>query len=58
MSQQDEDAAELREAEEVFDFVFPSCDKPSEVVHPSEEPLYFPTSSVASQLSSILRLGL
>jgi hypothetical protein len=54
MPKEDEKAAELREAEEVFDFVLPSCDKPAEVVHPGEEPFHFPTSSVASQLPSIL----
>jgi hypothetical protein len=56
MSKQEQHAGELGEAEEVFDLVFPSSDKPSEVVHPGEEPFHFPTSSVASQLPSILRL--
>ena len=54
MSEQYDEASKLREAEEVFDVVFPSSDEAAEVVHPGEEPFHFPASSVASQLPSIL----
>src|SRR5277367_3542095 len=56
MSEQDSHAGELREAEEVFDVVFPSGNESAEVVHPGEEPFHFPASSVAAKLSSVLCL--
>jgi hypothetical protein len=34
--------------------VFPSADESSEVVHPGEEPFYFPSFAIASKLASIL----
>jgi hypothetical protein len=37
----------MDEAEEVLDMVLPSRDESAEVVHPSENPLYFPLSRVA-----------
>ena len=57
MSEQYEEASELREAEEVFDVVFPSSDESSEVVHPGEEPFHFPASAVAAQLPAVLSLS-
>jgi len=56
MSEQDDQACELREAQEVFDVVFPSSDESSEVVHPGEESFHFPASAVAAELSSVLGL--
>jgi hypothetical protein len=56
MSEQYDEGSELDECEEVFDVIFPSGDEASEVVHPCEEPLYFPASAVAAQLPSVLGL--
>ena len=56
MSEQDEKAGKLCEAEEVLNIVFPSSDESSEVVHPCKEPFDFPASSVAAQLPSVLGL--
>ena len=47
-------AGEVDEPEEVFDVVFPSSDESAEVVHPCEQPLCFPVSPVAPQLTGIL----
>ena len=46
----------MYEAEEVVDVVFPSGDESAEVVHPGKEPLDLPSSLVASQWASVLRL--
>jgi hypothetical protein len=54
MLEQDLQAREVDKAEKVFDVVFPSGDKPPEVVHPGEEPFHFPASSVRSQLAPVL----
>jgi hypothetical protein len=51
------EAGEVDEAEKVLDVVFPSGDEPAEVMHPGKESLYLPTSSIAPQLASILRLA-
>ena len=51
------DASELDESEELFDVVFPSCDEPSEVVHPSEEPFDLPALLVASKFAPVLRFA-
>ena len=40
---------ELREAEEVFDEVFPSCDQPAVVLHPGKDPFDFPAAAIATQ---------
>ena len=56
MSEQYDKASELREAEEVFDIIFPSCDESAEVVHPCEEPFHFPASAVTAQLPAVLGL--
>ncbi len=48
------DASELYETEEVFDVVFPPSDKPSEVVHPGEEPFDLPALFVTAKLAPIL----
>ena len=57
MSEQQVKAGELDEAEEVFDVVLPTGDQSSKVVHPSEKPFHLPTTTVASQLPSILGLA-
>jgi hypothetical protein len=57
MPEQQVKAAELHEAKEVLDVVFPSGDEAAEAVHPGEEPLYFPASAVATQFPSILSLA-
>ena len=44
-------------AEVVFDVVLPSVHESAEVVHPCEEPLDFPSSSVAAQRASALCFG-
>jgi len=50
-------AGEVDEAEEVLDVVFPAGNEAAEVVHPGEEPLHLPSSLVASQWASVLRLA-
>src|SRR5450755_1326097 len=57
MPEQHLQAGEVDEAEEVLDVVFPSGDESAEVVHPGEEPFHLPTSLVAPQLASVLRLS-
>jgi hypothetical protein len=47
-------AGEVDEAEEVFDAVFQSSHESAKVVHPREEPLYFPTSLIAAQFTGVL----
>jgi hypothetical protein len=44
----------LDESEEVFDVIFPSGDKPAEVVHPGEEAFDLPSLLVAAKLAPIL----
>jgi hypothetical protein len=48
VSDEDEKASEVNEAEEVFDVVFPSRDQSAVVLHPGEEPLDFPAPSVSA----------
>jgi len=48
MPDQEAQAGEVDEAEEVFDVVFPPSHESAKVVHPREEPLYFPTSPIAA----------
>ena len=55
---EDEEASEVDESEEVLDAIFPSGDKPSEVVHPCEEALYLPAPVVSPQWSSVLCFSL
>ena len=50
-------AGEVDEAEEVLDVVFPAGNEAAEVVHPGEEPLHLPSSLVAAQWASVLRLA-
>src|ERR1035437_7644993 len=57
MSAEHVEAGEVDEAEEVLDVIFPSGNESAEVVHPGEEPLHFPSSLVAPQLASVLRLS-
>jgi hypothetical protein len=45
------EACEVDKTEEVFDVVFPSGDETAEIVHPDEEPFYFPAPLEASQLA-------
>jgi hypothetical protein len=54
MSEHHLETGELDESEEVFDVIFPSSNESSEVVHPCEEPLHFPSFAIATQLSAIL----
>ena|SRR5271157_1079084 len=57
MPEQEAKTGEMDEAEEVLDVVLPTSDEAAEVVHPSEETFYLPTSAVAAQLSSVLGLA-
>src|SRR5450755_4858111 len=57
MPEQHLQAGEVDEAEKVLDVVFPSGDESAEVVHPGEKPLHLPSSLVASQGASVLRLA-
>jgi len=45
--QQQMQAAEVDEAEEVFDVVFPAGNEAAEVVQSGKEPLHFPASAIA-----------
>jgi len=53
-SEQDDDAAELQEAEEVVGVALVAGDEPPEAQQPGEEPLDAPPASVPSELSSVL----
>ena len=44
----------MDEAEEVLDVVFPAHDEAAELVHPGEQPFYFPAAAVAPQRAPIL----
>ena len=57
MPDQHENACQLNEAEEVFDVVFLSSHESAKVVHPREEPLYFPASPTAARESSFAVLA-
>jgi len=44
----------MHETKEILDVVFPSSDQAAEVVHSGKVPLYLPTSTVTTQLASVL----
>lgn len=50
-------ASEVDHSEVVFDVVLPPVHEATEVVHPSEEPLDFPSFPVAAQGAAILCFG-
>lgn len=59
MSEHHVKASKMNKAEEVFDVVvFPASHESAEVVHSCEQPLHFPSSSMAPQLASVLILSL
>ena len=58
MSDEQEQACEVDEAEEVLDVDFPSSDKSAVILHPGKEALDFPSASIAAQRTAILRFPL
>ncbi len=54
MPQQDDEAAELKHAEEIGFLIFPAADESAEVVKPSEESLDFPAAAVTTQFATVL----
>ena len=54
MPQQDDEAAELKHAEEIGFLMFPAADESTEVVKPSEEALNFPAAAVTTQFATVL----
>jgi hypothetical protein len=57
-TEQDEDAAEMDEAQVVQRVAFIADDEPTEVPQPGEQALDLPPTLVATQRSAILGLGL
>ena len=53
--EQDDDAAELDEAEEVGRVILVARHQPAEVLEPREESLHLPASPVAAQGTAVLR---
>ena len=56
MSDEDENARQLNEAEEILDVVFPSRDESAVVLHPCEDSFDLPSAPVTAQRSAILGL--
>src|ERR1700733_1627581 len=54
MPQEDNEAAELKHAEEIGFMIFPTADQSAKVVQPGEEALDFPASAVATQFATVL----
>ena len=57
-AQQDEDAAELNEAEVVQGVTLLADDEPTEIAEPSEEAFDLPPAFVSTQRTAVLRFGL
>ena len=55
MPQKDDEAAELKHAEEIGFVVFPTADQSPEVVQPGEQPLDFPAATITPQFAAVLR---
>jgi hypothetical protein len=56
MPEQEAKAGQLNKAEDL-DVVLPSGDEAAELVHPGEEPLDFPATTITAELPSILSLA-
>src|SRR5712691_8531181 len=54
MPQEDDEAAELKHAEEVSFVIFPAADESAEVVEPGEKALDFPAAAVTAQFTAVL----
>ena len=54
MPREDNEAAELKHAEEVGFLMFPAADESAEVMKPSEEALDFPAAAVTTQFATVL----
>src|ERR1700687_2193813 len=54
MSRENNEAAELKHAEEVGFLMFPAADQSTEVVKPSEEAFDFPAAAVTAQFTTVL----
>ena len=54
MPQEDNEAAELKHAEEIGVVIFPTADESAEVVEPGEEPFDLPSTTVAAQFAAVL----
>jgi hypothetical protein len=56
MPRKDNEASELKHAEEVGFLMFPAAYESAEVVKPSEEALDFPAAAVTTQFATVLRM--
>ena len=54
MPQKDDEAAELKHAEEVGFVIFPAADQAAEIVKPSEEAFDFPAATATAQFAVVL----
>jgi len=54
MPQKDDEAAELKHAEEIGLMIFPATNQSAKVVEPGEEPLDPPAAAVTAQFATIL----
>jgi hypothetical protein len=54
MSRENNEAAELKHAEEVGFLMFPAADQPAEVVKPSEEAFDSPAVAVTARFTTVL----
>jgi hypothetical protein len=54
MPQKDDEAAELKHAEEISLMIFPATNQSAEVVEPGEEAFDSPAAAVTAQLATIL----
>ena len=48
----------MNKAEEVFDVILPPIHEATEVMHPCKEPFHFPSSAIAAQAATVLRIVL
>jgi hypothetical protein len=48
----------VNKAEEVFDVILPPIHEATEVMHPCKEPFHFPSSAIAAQAATVLRIVL
>ena len=56
MPQENNEAAELKHAEEIGFVIFPAADQSAKVVEPGKESLDFPAPAVAAQFAAVLRV--
>src|SRR5215470_5062560 len=57
MPQKDDEAAELKHAEEIGFMIIPAAKQSAKIVEPGEETLDSPATAVATQFAAVLRGG-